>query len=58
MIFNMGAVLGSAIELGLTYDTDASTVSNSVYAAFLAIAAIGAFIPLILVSAAWRATAQ
>ncbi|ORY85979.1 major facilitator superfamily domain-containing protein [Leucosporidium creatinivorum] len=50
MIFNMGAVLGSAIELGLTYDSEASTVSNSVYAAFLAIAAIGAFIPLILVS--------
>nr|CRX79206.1 hypothetical protein ls5931a1_00003 [Leucosporidium scottii] len=50
MIFNMGAVLGSAIELGITYDSEASTVSNSVYAAFLAIAAIGAFIPLTLIS--------
>lgn len=45
----MGAVLGSAIELGITYNSDANTVSNSVYAAFLSIAAIGAFIPLILV---------
>ncbi|GAA5937997.1 hypothetical protein JCM1841_002913 [Sporobolomyces salmonicolor] len=50
MIFNLGAVLGSAIELGLTYHSNANTVSNSVYAAFLVITSLGAFIPLLLVA--------
>lgn len=50
MIFNLGAVLGSAIELGLTYNSTANTVSNAVYSAFLAITCVGAFIPLVLVS--------
>ena len=49
MIFNTGAVLGSAIQLGITYDSTANTVSNSVYAAFLAISACGVLIPLFLV---------
>lgn len=53
MIFNLGAVLGSAIELGLTYNSTANTVSNSVYAAFLVITSLGTFIPLLLVSLAW-----
>ncbi|KAK4703723.1 hypothetical protein P7C70_g2495, partial [Phenoliferia sp. Uapishka_3] len=48
-IFNLGAVLGNAIDLGLVYDSTANTVSNSTYAAFLAIAGCGSFIPLFLV---------
>lgn len=50
MIFNLGAVLGGAIELGLTYHSGSNTVSNSVYAAFLVITCLGSFIPLLLVS--------
>ena len=50
MIFNMGAVLGSAIQLGITFDSTSSTVSNAVYAAFLAISSCGCMIPLFLVN--------
>ena len=48
-IFNLGAVLGGAIELGLTYDSTANSVSNSVYAAFLVITSLGSFVPFLLV---------
>ena len=49
-IFNAGAVLGSAIQLGLTYESGtANTVSNAVYAAFLVISSLGACIPFFLV---------
>jgi len=50
MIFNLGAVLGGAIELGLTFDSTANTVSNSVYAAFLVITSLGSFIPFFLIN--------
>lgn len=42
VIFNLGAVLGSAIELGLTYHSSSNTVSNSTYAAFIALTGCGA----------------
>jgi len=51
-IFNMGATLGSAIEVGLTWQSTDNTVGNAVYAAFLAIAAVGALIPFLLVDPA------
>lgn len=52
-IFNLGAVLGAAIQLGLTFDSgSANTVSNSVYIAFLIITAIGCLIPIALVNPA------
>ena len=47
---NLGAVLGNAIDLGLVYDSTANTVSNSTYAAFVAISGCGAFIPFLLVN--------
>ncbi|GAA5932389.1 hypothetical protein JCM1841_001371 [Sporobolomyces salmonicolor] len=50
IIFNMGGVLGSAIELGLTYDSTTSTVSNAVYIVFMTIGAVGAFLPIFLVN--------
>ncbi|TNY24054.1 major facilitator superfamily domain-containing protein [Rhodotorula diobovata] len=51
-IFHMGATLGSAIEVGLTWQSTDNTVGNAVYAAFLAIAAVGALIPFLLVDPA------
>ncbi|KAL8284006.1 hypothetical protein RQP46_005119 [Phenoliferia psychrophenolica] len=47
-IFNLGAVLGNAIDFGLVYNSKANTVSNSTYAAFVAISGLGAFIPFLL----------
>ena len=48
VIFNLGAVLGSAIELGLTYNSSANTVSNGTYAAFVAITGLGALVSALL----------
>ncbi|KAM0747922.1 MFS general substrate transporter [Meredithblackwellia eburnea MCA 4105] len=48
-IFNLGAVIGSAMEIGLAWNTQANTVSNGAYSAFLAIAALGAFLPILLI---------
>ncbi|PWN37733.1 MFS general substrate transporter [Meira miltonrushii] len=42
VIFNLGAVIGSAIELGLTYNSTASTLSDGVYVAFLILTLLGA----------------
>ncbi|GAA5888904.1 hypothetical protein JCM5296_005038 [Sporobolomyces johnsonii] len=50
IIFNTGGVLGSAIELGLTYHSTTSTVSNAVYIVFMTIGAVGAFLPIFLVN--------
>lgn len=48
-IFNTGAVLGSAIELGLTKDSTSNTVSNSTYIAFLVLSSLGTLLPWTLV---------
>jgi hypothetical protein len=45
----MGAVLGSAIQLGLNYHSTLNNLSNGTYIAFLILAVIGAFVPLFLV---------
>jgi len=50
IIFNLGGVLGSAIELGLVYNSETNTVSNAVYIVFMVIAASVAFLPFSLVS--------
>ncbi|KAK4052325.1 hypothetical protein OIO90_004406 [Microbotryomycetes sp. JL221] len=52
IIFNLGATIGNATMLGLTYDSSANTVSNAVYAAFLAIASCGVIVPWLLVNPA------
>lgn len=52
VIFNMGAVLGSAIELGLTYDSSSNTVSNGTYAAFVVLTGLGALVSALLMSPA------
>ncbi|GAA5980615.1 hypothetical protein JCM5350_003561 [Sporobolomyces pararoseus] len=52
IIFNLGGVLGSAIELGLVYKSESNTVGNSVYIVFMTIAAAVVFLPAALVSPA------
>ncbi|GAA5888478.1 hypothetical protein JCM6882_008635 [Rhodosporidiobolus microsporus] len=52
MVFNLGGVLGSAIEFGLTYNNDTGTVGDSVYIVFLTIGACACFIPFLLVNPA------
>ncbi|KAK4048410.1 hypothetical protein OIV83_004756 [Microbotryomycetes sp. JL201] len=52
IIFNLGATIGNATMLGLTYDSSSNTVSNAVYAAFLAISSLGVFVPWLLINPA------
>lgn len=52
VVFNAGAVIGSAIELGLTYNSQANSVSNGTYAAFIVLTALGALFSIILMSPA------
>ncbi|KAJ1596223.1 hypothetical protein NDA14_001226 [Ustilago hordei] len=52
VIFNMGAVLGSAIQLALTYNSSANTVSNGTYAAFIVLTGLGAFVSALLMDPA------
>ncbi|GAA5985217.1 hypothetical protein JCM11641_003635 [Rhodosporidiobolus odoratus] len=52
IIFNLGGVVGAAIELGLTYDSSSNTVGNGVYIVFLTIGACACFLPLLLVNPA------
>lgn len=52
IIFNLGAVLGSAIQLGLTYNSTGNTVSNGTYAAFVALTGLGAFSAALLMDPA------
>ncbi|EPQ27150.1 uncharacterized protein PFL1_05431 [Pseudozyma flocculosa PF-1] len=47
-IFNLGACLGSAIELGLTYHSTQNTVSNGVYASFVVLTGLGACCAMLL----------
>ncbi|PWN50793.1 MFS general substrate transporter [Violaceomyces palustris] len=42
IIFNLGAVLGSAIEFGLTYNSTNNTVGNGVYIGFIVLTGLGA----------------
>ncbi|GAA5840302.1 hypothetical protein JCM11251_006689 [Rhodosporidiobolus azoricus] len=51
-VFNLGGVLGSAIELGLTYKNDTGTVGDSVYIVFLSIGAAACLLPLLLANPA------
>ncbi|GAA5930812.1 uncharacterized protein JCM15063_002467 [Sporobolomyces koalae] len=50
MIFNLGGVLGSAIELGLVYHSETNTVGNGVYIVFMTIGAVSVLLPALLVS--------
>lgn len=50
VLFNLGGVLGAAVELGISWDSTTNSVSNSVYIALLCIAACGTFLPALLVS--------
>ncbi|SNX87423.1 related to DUF895 domain membrane protein [Melanopsichium pennsylvanicum] len=52
VIFNLGAVLGAAIELGLTYNSTANTVSNGTYAAFVVLTGLGALFAAALMNPA------
>ena len=52
VIFNLGAVLGSAIQLGLTYNSTANAVSNGTYAAFVVLTGLGAFVSAALMNPA------
>ncbi|POY71558.1 hypothetical protein BMF94_5421 [Rhodotorula taiwanensis] len=52
VLFNLGGVLGAAVELGISWDSTSNSVSNSVYIALLAIAACGAFLPALLANPA------
>lgn len=48
-IFNLGAVIGAAVSLGLNFKSDANSVGNGTYAAFLVLTGIGVLIPMIMV---------
>lgn len=48
VIFNLGGVLGSAIEMGLGWNTSSNTVSNATYIAFTVITGVGSFTALLL----------
>ncbi|KDN45482.1 hypothetical protein K437DRAFT_247176 [Tilletiaria anomala UBC 951] len=50
VIFNLGAVLGAAIAMGLSWHSTSNTVSNGTYIAFLVLTALGAFVSLTLKS--------
>ncbi len=47
-IFNLGAVIGSAIAMGLNWNTGSASLSNGTYAAFVALTGCGAFVTLAL----------
>ncbi|KAK0520186.1 hypothetical protein OC835_007291 [Tilletia horrida] len=47
-VFNLGAVIGSAIELVLARDNRANTVSNGTYAAFLVLMFLGSCVTWLL----------
>lgn len=48
-IFNLGAVLGASVSLGLNFNSSANAVGNGTYVAFLILTLIGVLIPLIMV---------
>ncbi|GAA5824238.1 hypothetical protein JCM5353_000361 [Sporobolomyces roseus] len=50
MIFNLGGVLGSAIELGLVYNSETNTVGNGVYIVFMSIGAASVLLPATLIA--------
>ncbi|CAD6892299.1 unnamed protein product [Tilletia controversa] len=47
-VFNLGAVIGSVIELGLAQNNEANTVNNGTYAAFFVLMSIGSCITWLL----------
>ncbi|KIM39155.1 hypothetical protein M413DRAFT_236945 [Hebeloma cylindrosporum] len=48
-IFNMGGVMGAAVSLGLNFKSNANSVGNGTYIAFLVLTLIGVTIPLFMV---------
>lgn len=50
IIFNLGAVLGSAIAMGLSWNSDSNTLSNGTYIVFIVLTGCGAFVTLLLKS--------
>lgn len=48
-IFNMGAVIGAAVSLGLNSKSTANSVGNGTYIAFLVLTLIGVLIPMLMV---------
>jgi len=48
-IFNLGAVIGSAVSLAINFQSSANSVSNSTYIAFLVLTLFGTLIPLVMV---------
>jgi len=48
IIFNLGALIGSAIEIGLTYNSESESLSDAVYAVFLVLTFLGACLSLML----------
>ncbi|CEH13188.1 Uncharacterized conserved protein [Ceraceosorus bombacis] len=48
LLLNIGGVLGSAIELGISYDSTADSLGDAVYAVFLVLTFLGACSTLLL----------
>ncbi|KAF8168401.1 major facilitator superfamily domain-containing protein [Crassisporium funariophilum] len=48
-IFNLGGVVGASVSLGLNYKSNANSVGNSTYIAFLILTLIGSTIPFLMV---------
>ncbi|PWN52769.1 MFS general substrate transporter [Violaceomyces palustris] len=48
IIFNLGAVVGAGIELGLAWNSTSSRVSDSTYIAFMCLTAVGAAFSLFI----------
>lgn len=48
-IFNLGGVVGASVSLGLNFNSDANSVGNGTYIAFLILTMIGVLIPLFMV---------
>ncbi|TEB26295.1 DUF895 domain membrane protein [Coprinellus micaceus] len=51
-IFNLGAVIGAAVSLGLNFNSDGNSVGNGTYIAFLILTGIGVAIPLLMIDPA------
>ncbi|KAF9040597.1 major facilitator superfamily domain-containing protein [Panaeolus papilionaceus] len=49
-IFNLGGVVGAAVSFGLNFKSEANSVGNGTYIAFLILTLIGVTIPIFMVS--------
>lgn len=50
LVFNMGGVIGSFIEMGVNWNSEQNTVSNATYAVFIALMGAGFLSALLLLS--------